>query len=356
MGINVNVSPRIQQNTPLRTVRSGATAEPDNNVKYVPQTLTEAQQAQARQNIGAISESEVPAQVQADWNQSDDTAPDYIKNKPNIDTKYFGNVMDMYNTLTVFTTRGGTSVQPNNGAELGNVKDIIIGAQNLNGLTMYDTPRNEDGCGIYRTTWIIDPQKMQYNGYWRFYPGGEMHDLWMYPGMNDDSQKGPLDTPIQEIWCKDVNIVLRGKTGAYGNYKRINRIKSNLQLVTKFTVWNTTNTGWQGLWDGTGDVVLFDTEMEKFVEAVNAPNALIGFKIYMPKSRYTEFVSAMTTAWGSTAVNDYILPKVEQYDFVYSEGFKYKMVNSVPLTMTDADGNTISGDFVANNITITPAV
>lgn len=53
MGININVPNQINQNTPLRPVRSGATAEPDYSVKYVPQDLTEAQQAQARENIGA---------------------------------------------------------------------------------------------------------------------------------------------------------------------------------------------------------------------------------------------------------------------------------------------------------------
>ena len=108
--LTINTPNIVQQNTPLRNVPSGSTASPDYSVKYVPQDLTEAQQAQARQNIGAISESEIPvsaqadwnetdtespayiqnkptipaAQVQADWNQSDDTAVDYIKNKPNI--------------------------------------------------------------------------------------------------------------------------------------------------------------------------------------------------------------------------------------------------------------------------------
>ena len=48
-----------------------------NGVRYTPQTLTSEQQAQVRQNIGA-------EQVQSDWNQSDDTAVDYIKNKPSV--------------------------------------------------------------------------------------------------------------------------------------------------------------------------------------------------------------------------------------------------------------------------------
>lgn len=48
-----------------------------------PQPLTDEQKAQARNNIGAISSSEL---VQSDWNQNDTSASDYIKNKPTIDT------------------------------------------------------------------------------------------------------------------------------------------------------------------------------------------------------------------------------------------------------------------------------
>ena len=79
-------------------------------VTYTPQTLTEAQQAQARTNIGAekagtgytkpasgIPKSDLAQSVQTslakadtalqsqtipDWNQNDETAPDYVKNRP----------------------------------------------------------------------------------------------------------------------------------------------------------------------------------------------------------------------------------------------------------------------------------
>lgn len=107
MGININVPNQINQNTPLRPVRSGATAEPDYSVKYTPQDLTEAQQAQARQNIGAgtsdfsgsyndlTDKPTIPAaQVQSDWNQTDDTAVDYIKNKPGL---FSGDYNDLTN-------------------------------------------------------------------------------------------------------------------------------------------------------------------------------------------------------------------------------------------------------------------
>lgn len=48
------------------------------------QTLTEEQQQQARENIGAASESDIPDPVQSDWNETDSTDPAFIKNKPTI--------------------------------------------------------------------------------------------------------------------------------------------------------------------------------------------------------------------------------------------------------------------------------
>ena len=50
-----------------------------NFVAYIaPQTLTDEQKAQARNNIGAVSSDEL---VQSDWNQNDTTAKDYVKNR-----------------------------------------------------------------------------------------------------------------------------------------------------------------------------------------------------------------------------------------------------------------------------------
>lgn len=50
-----------------------------NFVAYsAPQTLTDEQKAQARNNIGAVSSDEL---VQSDWNQNDTTAKDYVKNR-----------------------------------------------------------------------------------------------------------------------------------------------------------------------------------------------------------------------------------------------------------------------------------
>lgn len=65
----------------LQTTELGTSTDIANNyVKYSEsQTLTDEQKAQARTNIGAISSSEL---VQSDWNQNDETAKDYVKNRP----------------------------------------------------------------------------------------------------------------------------------------------------------------------------------------------------------------------------------------------------------------------------------
>lgn len=64
----------------LQTTELGTSTDIANNyVKYSEsQTLTGEQRATARTNIGAISSSEL---VQSDWNQNDETAKDYIKNR-----------------------------------------------------------------------------------------------------------------------------------------------------------------------------------------------------------------------------------------------------------------------------------
>ena len=68
-------------------------------VSYSAQeNITDEQKAQARTNIGAISSSEL---VQSDWNQNDETAKDYIKNK-SLEVPYweeFGTWTTTYNSF-----------------------------------------------------------------------------------------------------------------------------------------------------------------------------------------------------------------------------------------------------------------
>lgn len=71
---------KLQIVTPIVTSINGETGDVTlNSVQYTAQTLTDEQKAQARENIGAIGEKDV---VQSDWAQNDETAPDYVKNRP----------------------------------------------------------------------------------------------------------------------------------------------------------------------------------------------------------------------------------------------------------------------------------
>lgn len=62
----------------LNDLLSNIITKLNSSVKVEPQELTEEQKAQARQNIGVEA---VQAQVQSDWNQNDESAPDFIKNR-----------------------------------------------------------------------------------------------------------------------------------------------------------------------------------------------------------------------------------------------------------------------------------
>jgi hypothetical protein len=56
----------------------------NSSIKTTAQTLTDTEKAQARKNIGAAAEGEGGggSSVQTDWDQADETAPDFLKNKP----------------------------------------------------------------------------------------------------------------------------------------------------------------------------------------------------------------------------------------------------------------------------------
>lgn len=73
------------------TVRALIDSIPSDTVQYVAQSLTDSQQSQARTNIGAISEADL---VQSDWNQNDETAKDYVKNRI-----CYGNSVSIFATI-----------------------------------------------------------------------------------------------------------------------------------------------------------------------------------------------------------------------------------------------------------------
>lgn len=68
-------------------------------VSYSAQeNITDEQKSQARTNIGAISSNEL---VQSDWNQNDETAKDYVKNRPGAYFKTANNTVFTQNTSEI---------------------------------------------------------------------------------------------------------------------------------------------------------------------------------------------------------------------------------------------------------------
>lgn len=344
MSLNLN-TPQVRNYTGLNAVPSGSTIEPDTSVKYTPQTLTEEQQAQARQNIGVEASEQVQAnwnendttspayiqnkptipaaQVQADWNQSDNTAPDYIKNKPNISGPDFSVVEDMPGSLIFYSSAHGQPVQFNNGSYQKLLADTII----TDGVYHYYPNKIRD-FGIAGKTVIhipIDPTDRTHTGYFRFYPNGTFDYLWLHTSYDwyGNSNNVILAEPFyQDLDCKDANIVINSYGAQQWNMYKINHTTS--QNIQKFTVWTVTNTLWKEIWTGTGDVVMFDTDTY-FKNEAEAPASLIGFTLYLPKNRYSSIVAQLKSDFGDSEVENYILPQVQTYDFIYSEGFKYKM-------------------------------
>lgn len=58
---------------------------PSNYVNTNAQTFTDEQKQQVRTNIGAVGENDI---LQADWNQDDETAKDFVKNRTHYEEKY----------------------------------------------------------------------------------------------------------------------------------------------------------------------------------------------------------------------------------------------------------------------------
>ena len=78
----------------LNDLLSNIITKLNSSVKVEPQELTEEQKAQARQNIGI---------ARSDWNQNDESAPDYIKNRICYDKSY--TVLEK--TTIAFNDEGG---------------------------------------------------------------------------------------------------------------------------------------------------------------------------------------------------------------------------------------------------------
>lgn len=371
MGININVPNQINQNTPLRPVRSGSTAEPDYSVKYVPQTLTEDQQAQARENIGAAAAGEGGQQIQSDWAQTDTSAVDYIKNKPTIPAAQVQSDWNQTDDTAVDYIKNKPEI-PN---FLPSTNPVMFDKRTAE---LFFTRRNSVSLSakydwmwtayeIYRSSNPNEFQNipMEYvsHAYLHFTKGGYWsvgdyslnirndNNVWMW--VNDLSNGGTYFNRINFNAGGTFNMVYKGSYELY----RFGYSTGNTNHPEQCWTWLMSN-DYKGDFSSEhmyGNIVLADATMANFkILDSGSISSLITFDIYVPKSRLTEFKTRMETLYGTSEYTSYIEPKVHTYDFIAQSGLTLKMITlpTLPLTMTDANNNTISGDFVAQNITI----
>ena len=132
-------------------------------VTYTPQTLTEEQRAQARTNIGAytkpasgIPKSDLADDVQTslakadtalqsqtipDWNQNDETAPDYVKNRP----FYTGDPVE-----TILVEESTTAFSDEGGVYGGEVTSTFSATVGNTYMVYWDGAVYESVCADYR--------------------------------------------------------------------------------------------------------------------------------------------------------------------------------------------------------------
>ena len=286
--LTINTPNIVQQNTPMRNVPSGSTAVPDYSVKYVPQELTEEQKAQARENIGAGT-----PQVQADWNQSDNTAPDYIKNKPE---SFGGNAAELDKYWTVYP-EGNTTISLHagtiskvwmDGEEVEAVSDVY----SVNAFSVVRIDATDNASFIFGNT--TDP-------IW----------LWSPAGIN-------VNEPVYGTHY-NVNLVNRNGGG------------SNLNFSGK--VWLMNNKITPSMFDMTTEtrvtksprIYLNDTpiDLSALTETPDLDNCPTLF--YIPQKRFEEFKAAIYTKFGNTFFNDMKCHWVV-YEQLVQEDFKFRFI------------------------------
>lgn len=117
-------------------------------ISYLPQVLSEEEMAQARENIGAG----VP-QIQADYSQNDETAVDYIKNKP----VYIETELETMDTFTFTSGKGNNKIScaqnyindKTSELELGKKYTVVFDGTTYSDLACYDNGFSKCMLGEY---------------------------------------------------------------------------------------------------------------------------------------------------------------------------------------------------------------
>ena len=268
MGININVPKTIQQNTPLRGVRSGATAEPDNNVKYVPQDLTDAQKAQARQNIGAAAEGQGGGGNAAELD------------------KYW--IVYPEGNTTISLHAGTINKVWMNGEEVEAVSDVY----SVNAFSVVRIDASANASFIFGNT--TDP-------IW----------LWSPAGVN-------VDEPVYGTHY-NVNLVNRNGGGSNLNFSGKVWLMNNKITPSMFDMTTETRV------TKSPRIYLNDTpiDLSALTEEPDLDNCPTLF--YIPQKRFEEFKDAIYTKFGDTFFNNMKCHWVV-YEQLVQEDFKFKFI------------------------------
>lgn len=128
---------------------------------YTAQNLTEEQKTQARENIGAG----VP-QIQSDYSQNDETAVDYIKNKP----VYIETELETMDTFTFTSGNGNFKFacainyidDKTSELELGKKYTVIFDGTTYSDLVCYDSGYSDCMLGEYVNLGGDNPDFLEY--------------------------------------------------------------------------------------------------------------------------------------------------------------------------------------------------
>ena len=367
-----------------------------NGIKYTEQTLTSAQQAQARQNIGAAEAGGGGQQVQANWNETDTTSPAYIQNKPSIPAAQVQADWNQSDDTAVDYIKNKPSIPDSPVQSNWNETDTdsLAYIQNKPNIPNFPAVTNPVMMDNLTSRWLFSRRD-----------SGSLSAKydWFWSGISYQTSSDPTSKESVDIQLASLG-VLRLPYGTYdtielninndnnvwcwvsenlyglGYYNQINLNttgtfnivyegapqylacfnNSNVNHPEQCWAWLMSN-DLRGEWpDVVGNLVLADASMAtlQIYESPSDISSLIGIEIYVPKSRLVEFEARMKSVYGTANYESYIEPKVHTYDFITQYGLQLKMINlpTISLTMTDALGTVIDGDFVAQNVTITPAV
>lgn len=447
--LNINVPQIVQTRDTLNAVPSGSTATPDYSVKYVPQDLTEAQKAQARQNIGAAAEGEgggstinefvytrtgnpgeyagviscegyepkegdvmiisftgpfyleynpvtlnngttnptvtllnaevnatdydeinpevntkwtvrltkvdnawvavnISTQVQPDWNTVDSTMPSYIKNKPTISSK--NDIPDEYRGVwkihfQIPGNRSGYADWQDNLSRVINTwqRGVEQGSSNRRLLTGWNEIQFIDDAREHVGNFDMSNEAINANILVKTF---EADAVMIYNFNPSRKFNGKVDVFIYPVAGRDNRY---WKTWGSGNLTA-----HNVKFYCMTNVWPA---GWDEIY---ADIVYVDGVDFASVpdQTYTVPSALNTPGIWVPNSKKADYLTFLTTTYPNEDISVFTNNTI-YYDFItWIDDHTPQVVTlpSLALTMTDATGNTIDGDFVAQNITITPAV